>query len=524
LEPADQFEIEPQDPLVALSGPLHTQRFGFRWFPMFVRGNDDGSLQGRPAQDVKDPSHDPEVWRRWTRQEFPGCTLALADERFDGFEVRQYSRQDIQAQLEQAYALLTAPDDGPAFTSTADLRGPSGRRFVVKPLLSPGRIALLLAQPGNGKSTLSVHLAQCIARERPFLGFTTKGAAVAYVAAEARQDTLDRFYGWDTHHAGGIAAPRPIDVYPRVNLMSTEDVHAFHSALLARQKQTGVKLGLIIFDTLAACAPAPENDDTTMKRVMNAASELADKQDCAVLILHHPIKSDEDTERGSGALRGALDLVWKLKREPGLRMFRLELGKQRATELDAEPIFRLTGVPIGEWEDGDTISVAVVEEVNRAEFESKPRRPREGTKAAAGLRVLEMWPAGERATPTAEQGMDGAKWTASKTAWHRAIEAAVPNCEGRQVAHDLLNQPAPCVRSDGSRVWLIGGDLFEGEAQQIEAAEVAQSVGNRFPTVRRENGRRRGRRGASETDAKGPKPNSHGASGQSVGSVGNRRK
>lgn len=71
---------------------------------------------------------------------------------------------------------------------------------------------------------------------------------------------------------------------------------------------------LVIVDTLAWCMTGDEDSSEKMGLAVAACDRVRRELKCAVLILHHPTKS-RLVERGSGALRAALDTVILLERE-----------------------------------------------------------------------------------------------------------------------------------------------------------------------------------------------------------------
>jgi hypothetical protein len=74
---------------------------------------------------------------------------------------------------------------------------------------------------------------------------------------------------------------------------------------------------LIVLDTLARCTEgADENSSRDMGAAVAAADVLRFNTGAAVVFVHHTRK-DGEVERGSGALRGALDAMLMIKRDAG---------------------------------------------------------------------------------------------------------------------------------------------------------------------------------------------------------------
>src|SRR5713226_4557614 len=64
--------------------------------------------------------------------------------------------------------------------------------WLVHHLLPRGSLALLVAYPKVGKSTLATQLAVAVAQGRDFLGRLTQPGGVLYVVAEERRDDVMR--------------------------------------------------------------------------------------------------------------------------------------------------------------------------------------------------------------------------------------------------------------------------------------------------------------------------------------------
>jgi hypothetical protein len=79
------------------------------------------------------------------------------------------------------------------------------------------------------------------------------------------------------------------------------------------QQEFGLPLGLVVIDTIAACAGYPragdENDSAAAQTVMNVLKAIAETLGCFVLGVDHFGKNVESGTRGSGAKESASDLV-----------------------------------------------------------------------------------------------------------------------------------------------------------------------------------------------------------------------
>jgi len=105
-------------------------------------------------------------------------------------------------------------------------------------------------------------------------------------------------------------------VLDAVQLLDASEVDRFVADVQASLDAPPV---LIVFDTLARCLiGGDENSAKDMGRALANADGIRRALGCAVLLVHHSNASGE-RERGSTALRGAVDVLHLLKSEGGAR-------------------------------------------------------------------------------------------------------------------------------------------------------------------------------------------------------------
>lgn len=124
---------------------------------------------------------------------------------------------------------------------------------------------------------------------------------VAYVAAEGAGGLSKRVKAWRTYHD---SSPGNIHFFcEEVNLRDTASVNKFGQLL------NPVKPKLIVIDTLARCmVGGDENSAKDVGLAVHGCSLLQRAFSTAICVLHHSNRADRG-ERGSGALRGAADVM-----------------------------------------------------------------------------------------------------------------------------------------------------------------------------------------------------------------------
>jgi len=103
-----------------------------------------------------------------------------------------------------------------------------------------------------------------------------------------------------------------------------------------------------------------------------------------VIFVHHSRKDNETIERGSGALRAAVDQSWSVK-ENADGTVTVDTGKSRNTGRDATATFRIVADLVGKTPAGHDVTATYIEECDAPTW--KPERP--GGKTGEALDWLE---------------------------------------------------------------------------------------------------------------------------------------
>lgn len=215
-------------------------------------------------------------------------------------------------------------------------------------LLPLGALAALVGPPGAGKSFVALDLAASIAAGLKPLGRSVLAGSVLYLAAEGTAGLPQRLSAWKhAHSLAGTTVPLAF-VTQSLNLFAPGDEqHAIRAcaALAARCPDAPVRL--VIIDTLARSMPgADENSAKDVGLVIEHAERIRRATGATVLLVHHTAKGS-DVERGSSALRGAMDTVLAVRADDpdapaGTKMLIVDKQKDGAP---AEPIvFQLEAV------------------------------------------------------------------------------------------------------------------------------------------------------------------------------------
>jgi hypothetical protein len=177
--------------------------------------------------------------------------------------------------------------------------------WLIEGVIERDSLAVLWGASGTGKSFVALDMALCIATGETWLGaYKTKRGDVFICMGEGARGGRRRARGWAKHR--GIESIPGAYFYPAAPLIRDPKVL---EAFLKEVKKKMPKL--VIIDTLARSFTGDENSAGDMNEWVKAAVRIQQETGACVLIVHHTAKAvkkgSKPTERGSGALRGAVD-------------------------------------------------------------------------------------------------------------------------------------------------------------------------------------------------------------------------
>ena len=277
----------------------------------------------------------------------------------------------------------------------AEIGDEQSRPYIIKGLISRGDHAIIMGQPGSGKSVLAPHLAYAVAQGRQVLGRRVRTGSVLYLAAEDGHGMKNRVRALSRRYGD---APDFHLIPEAVDLMTINPQHAQLDEIVKR-----IRPVLIVVDTIARSFPGlRENEAEDMGRVVKIVRDLADICGAAVLTVHHVAKDAGTTPRGHGSLNGDADITI-LVEGAGKDARSVKLGKNRSGASDAAFAFEIEIEELGTDEDGDPITAPVALEADRQEV---PRAASARLNDAARIMLREVQNVlsahGEMVCPTPE--------------------------------------------------------------------------------------------------------------------------
>jgi hypothetical protein len=247
--------------------------------------------------------------------------------------------------------------------------------WLVKHVIPAKGHGLLSGQWGAGKTFAVIDLAATVVTGQPFLQHIIKRqCGVLLIAAEGAGQVRLRFDAVWKEKCGNGRERAPFYWYETAPVLLQKGSVA-KLVGMARQVEAqlmadfGLPLGLIIIDTLVACAgyrrSGEENDNAVGQALMNVLSAVARELDCCVLGVDHFGKDLEAGTRGAASKESSADfvLVCLGHRELSgtVTNTRLAVRKNRGGQQGQEYPFVLRPVEMGLDEDGEPETTMVVD-------------------------------------------------------------------------------------------------------------------------------------------------------------------
>ena len=215
--------------------------------------------------------------------------------------------------------------------------------WLVKHLVPSTGHGLLAGQWGTGKTFVVFDLMASVATGQAFLGHLIKRqCGVLLIAAEGAYQVRLRLDAVVKEKCGGVERI-PFRWYETTPLLLQKDATKTLIAMAKQaddslQEEFGVPLGLVVIDTISACAgytqAGGESDAATGQAIMGVLKSISQALCCFVFGVHHFGKDKEAGTRGTIATEDASDQILAClgERTVGgtVRNTRLAVGRTRA--------------------------------------------------------------------------------------------------------------------------------------------------------------------------------------------------
>lgn len=199
--------------------------------------------------------------------------------------------------------------------------------WVVDELFARGSVSLIVGAPATKKTYSMLDCAVCVAMGDVWLGKLTQQGMVLVIDEESGDRRLKRrLKRLLRGHELGPGVPIAHTSLEMFNLLSSPADYKYIDGLMAQTKPA-----LVIIDALADVMPGgDENSVKDTHPVFQKLRSLAEKHNCAILVIHHATK--QGGYRGSSAIAGAVDLMLMVDSEKGQTSIVFRTEKSRDTE------------------------------------------------------------------------------------------------------------------------------------------------------------------------------------------------
>lgn len=241
-------------------------------------------------------------WHKRHKPEVESELWTLSQKYYLQEKARQDALRRIAAEVFAGTEVLTWEDLETTYTA-----------FLVQDFVPLDSICFLVARPNLGKTFAYIDLVCRMAFGMKWLGKETRQAKTIIVLGEGRSGFLDRIKAWCDAHGKDIE-----HLKTWVKFVDGANLNNDQSLQILRDAAADWGAELLVLDTWANVhGGASEDDAATNSITLNNATTIA--PGAALLFIHHPRKSDEESEkpimRGSSALNGRADVVMTMYRD-----------------------------------------------------------------------------------------------------------------------------------------------------------------------------------------------------------------
>lgn len=182
--------------------------------------------------------------------------------------------------------------------------------WLIDEYLPSESLVVLHAEPNVGKSLLTMDWALCVAAGWSWIGHETEPGRVVYLTSEGKHGLRGRVDAWRQSREADYVPQNIAWVIENLALGASDGAFGPDRDRLLRTVSE-VRPSLLVIDPLANYFPPGNENDAGDMSAFTALMQDIIGMGSTVVVNHHQTKSTKDL-RGSGALRGAADVVYTL--------------------------------------------------------------------------------------------------------------------------------------------------------------------------------------------------------------------
>lgn len=185
-------------------------------------------------------------------------------------------------------------------------------KWLIQGMVPECSLVMMDGPPKEGKTFIAVAMSLHIAAGKPWFGQEVVQGGVVYIAGEGSAGLKLRVKAMRL--AYDIPSSVPFWVVPSiVDFGDKKDVKAL--ADLIHETAGETTIAMVVIDTLARAMPGvEENSASEIGKVIASCDWLKEHLGCTVMPIHHQGKDTTRGSRGSSAIAGALDALFRISR------------------------------------------------------------------------------------------------------------------------------------------------------------------------------------------------------------------
>ncbi|WP_177136837.1 AAA family ATPase [Hydrogenophaga aromaticivorans] len=230
--------------------------------------------------------------------------------------------------------------------------------WLIKGVLARGEICMIQGQSGAGKSFLALDMARCMVTGQPWNGMAVTGRLrVGYIAAEGVASIRRRVQAMLKHFK---LKPEQLDIVfiaDAPSLADEKDCVRICEAVL--EATNGAGLDVMFIDTLARSTAGVNENSSEMSVPLKHLAAIHRATGATQIPIHHLGKDTERGGRGWSGIPADMDTILEVSKGAGDTRT-IKVPKQRDGDESLRWSFELVSVPIGQDEDGEEVTSAVV--------------------------------------------------------------------------------------------------------------------------------------------------------------------
>ncbi|HGS5189071.1 TPA: helicase RepA family protein [Vibrio parahaemolyticus] len=238
-------------------------------------------------------------------------------------------------------------------------RGSSGyehiQEWLVKSIFPKYSLGVIYGKSGSRKSFIAIDISCAIATGSSWQDRKTHAGAVVYVAAEGQIGMSRRVRAWEIVNGKKV---EHLYILGQNVIMSEQSARNDLVESIRQIEDThGVKVELIVLDTLARNFEGDENSSDAMGKFIRGCDLVKEVTNASILCVHHSGKDASRGGRGSSALVGACDFEFQVKHDSKTGFTTLTNTKQKDAEAAADMVFEFKPIDLGiTCEDGEPVT------------------------------------------------------------------------------------------------------------------------------------------------------------------------